>query len=65
MKTVSQTEFEAHLAKHITAIPDGFSLQGSMIQTKWIEHGVEVARRSDDGFGTIYEILEPQTQGVQ
>jgi hypothetical protein len=57
MIMVTKDEFEARLKQLKNAIPDGFSLVGSMIQTKWLLDGKEVARKSVDGFGTIYEIV--------
>ena len=56
MIRVGKEEFLAFISRHPLAIPDGFKLVGAYQQTKWIENGLEVARQSLDGFGTIYEV---------
>lgn len=56
LKTVTENEFQEFLDAHPLAVPDGFKLVGAMTQSKWLESGIEVARRSDDSFGIVYEV---------
>lgn len=55
MKDVTKEEFEQFLKEHTSAIPDGFRVVGSYVQTRYYENGIEVARMSSDSFGEIYE----------
>lgn len=55
MNPVSEIEFNNHIEK-LNAWPDGFKIVGSSIQTKFFVNGIEIARRTTDGFGTQYEI---------
>ena len=57
MKQVSEREFLEFIEKH-KAIPDGFRSNGAFIQTRFFANNVEVARRSQDTRGTIWEICE-------
>lgn len=58
MKEVDNLEFFEFLNKHPMAAPDGFGLVGSLMQSRWIENGKEIARDSWDSQGHIYEITE-------
>jgi len=53
---VGRAEFDRHVTR-LKAIPDGFKTVGSYIQTKFFAGGCEVARRSQDGFGVVYETI--------
>jgi hypothetical protein len=59
MITVSESEFKAFIVEH-NAIADGFKLNGGYVQSRWYVNGREVARRSQDSRGVIYEIAEAQ-----
>lgn len=52
----SKEEFDQFITRCPLATPDGFKIVGSSVQTKYFVGPVEVARRSEDGFGVIYEI---------
>ena len=56
MRTVERQEFEAAMVE-LNAIPDGFKLNGTFMQTKWFVGDKEVGRQSEDGFGIIFEIF--------
>ena len=56
--SVDERTFDKCLAGRPLAIPNGFKLNGSMLQTSWLEQGKVIAKRSEDGFGVIYEVLE-------
>jgi hypothetical protein len=58
MTTVSEKEFSEFLNRRPLAIADGFKVLGSYLQTRWFENGEEVARRSQDSFGSIHEVEE-------
>ncbi len=57
MKAVTEQEFDATMGK-LNAIPDGFKINGSSMQTKWFVGEKEVGRRTQDSFGTIFEVSE-------
>lgn len=57
MKQVSEIEFNQFVKKH-NAIPDGFKINGSYTQSKFLDKGMEIARISQDGHETIYEIID-------
>jgi len=56
MKAVTKEEL-TEAVERLNALPDGFEIVGSFIQTKYLVDGKEVARVSTDGFSTIYEII--------
>ena len=48
MTNVSKERFNAFLNARPRAYPDGFRRVGDgAVQTRWLEHGHEVARRTD------------------
>ena len=55
MTQVSKAEFDAHVAR-LNAVPDGFKPNGSYVQTRYFAGGREVARFSQSGSETVYEI---------
>lgn len=57
MKEVPVSEFERFIKKK-NAIPDGFKLNGSFIQTRFFVGDKEVARHSRDYLGDVFEIME-------
>lgn len=59
MVQVSKAELDAHVRRH-SAVPDGFKVNGSLIQSKFYAKGVEVGRVSTDETGPIYEITEKE-----
>lgn len=57
MIRVDKEAFDALLADHPLALPDGFRVGSSLAQTRWIENGEEIARDSWDARGHIYEVF--------
>lgn len=53
----SEEEFKSFLKKNPLAIPDGFKMLGSALQTKYILNEKVIAIKTTDGFGSQYEIL--------
>lgn len=53
---VTEEEFNAAMAK-LNAVPDGFKINGGMVQTHFYVEAKEVGRYSQDGFGPIWELV--------
>jgi hypothetical protein len=60
LRPATKDEFDAFIASHPLAVPDGFRINGSLTQTNYIERGVVVARRSWDSQGELYDIADQQ-----
>jgi hypothetical protein len=58
MKPATKEEFDAILAAHPLAVPDGFRIVGGLTQSRWIENGKEIARDSWDSQGHLYNVTE-------
>lgn len=58
MIPATKAEFDAAIAAHPLAVPDGFRLVGDLMQSRWLEDGKEIARDSWDSGGHLYDITE-------
>lgn len=57
MKAVTEQEFNEAMTA-LNAVPDGFKLNGSSVQSKFFVGDKEVGRTTQDGFGKVFEVNE-------